>query len=597
MGMSERAKRRSCCASARLASRSVSEARPSRPGAPDHLHVALERLGVVVERHEADVRLVDPHPECGRGDHRLDPAFDEGFLGRGPLGRLEPRVVVDGRQVVGTQRAREALAAATGACVDDRRRAAQLVQPADERSQPRLLAVDDLDVVAEVRPDDARADDLRLAAQGVGDLPLRRRGRGRRHAEDRRPAERVERAADEEVVGAEVVPPHADAVHLVDHDETDVDLRDRVEEAPGAEPLGGDVEHPVTAFGHSAQPRRRLVGVERGVDQRRLGRDLGRQLVDLVLHQRDQRAQHERRSRPQHRGELVGERLARAGRHQRERVASLDGSADDGLLAGPEVVESEHARQREPELAHANECTERIGTHRSRLRHGFVSADERAHVSRNRLSQHAVLGLVEVDPVDVARRDHGACIDERARARLRNRGVVTGQLRGLLRRTFELVGELVEVRDRRRDRRAATCGALPPGPQPLPATTSTSIPAPSAISRAETPIRCLRSFVPSMTITRSRGSCVSSSGRQQLAAVPVRRERVVPHGGASAESFLDDPVALAELTPEHSGPARRRRIAACPPGTLQRDAPPGVGVAVAEDGLHRPTLIRPDSSG
>ncbi len=318
------------------------------PGAPDHLHVALERLGVVVERYEPDVGLVDPHPECGRGDHRLDPAFDERFLGRGSLGRLEPRVVVDGRQVVGTQRAREALAAATGACVDDRRRAAQLVEPADERSQPRLLAVDDLDVVAEVRPDDARADDLRLAAQGVCDLPLRRRRRGRRHPQDRRPAERVERATDEEVVGAEVVPPHADAVHLVDHDETDVDLRDRVEEAPGAEPLGGDVEHPVTAFGHSAQPRRSLVGVERGVDQRRLCRDLGWQLVDLVLHQRDQRAQHERRSRAQHGGELVRERFARAGRHQRERVASLDGGADDGLLAGPEVVESEHARQREP---------------------------------------------------------------------------------------------------------------------------------------------------------------------------------------------------------------------------------------------------------
>ena len=174
------------------------------------------------------------------------------LLSGAALGRLESGVVVDGRQIVGSQRARQALAAATRARVDDRRRAAQLVQPANERPQPRLLAVDDLDVVAQVRPDDARADDLRLAAESDRDLPLRRRRRGRSHAEDRGPTESVERAPDEEVVGPEVVSPHADAVHLVDHDETDVDPRDRVEEVARAEPLGCDVEHPVAAFGDPA---------------------------------------------------------------------------------------------------------------------------------------------------------------------------------------------------------------------------------------------------------------------------------------------------------------------------------------------------------
>ena len=183
-------------------------------------------------------------------------------------------------------------------------------------------------------------------------------------------AQRVERAADEEVVGAEVVPPHADAVHLVDHDETDVDLRDRVEEAPRAEPLGRDVEHPVTAFGHAAQPRRGLVGIERGVDQRRLGRDLGRQLVDLVLHQRDQRAQHERRSRPQHRGQLVGEGLARAGRHQREGVASLDGSADDGLLAG---AESSNPNMR-VSATRSSLMRTSVRSGSERIAHGFATA-------------------------------------------------------------------------------------------------------------------------------------------------------------------------------------------------------------------------------
>ena len=37
---------------------------------------------------------------------------------------------------------------------------------------------------------------------------------------------------------------------------------------------------------------------------------------------------------------------------------------------------------------------------------------------------------------------------------------------------------------------------------------------------------------------------------EQLAAVPVRLERVVPHGRASVQALLDDPVAVAELAPQ-----------------------------------------------
>ena len=259
------------------------------PGPADHLDVALERLGIVVERDEPDVGLVDAHAERSGRDDGLDPPLDEGLLRGRALLRLEAGVIVDGGEIVDAERARQRLAAASRAGVDDRGGATKVVQPPDERAQPVFLAVDDLDVVAQVRPDDARADDLGLPAERGGDLPLRGRGRRGGHAEDRGPAERVESAADEEVVRPEVVAPHADAVHLVDHDEADVDPRDRVEEVPLAEPLRGDVEEPVAALGRPTQPGGRLVRVERRVDQRRLRRDLRRQLVDLVLHQRDQR--------------------------------------------------------------------------------------------------------------------------------------------------------------------------------------------------------------------------------------------------------------------------------------------------------------------
>ena len=113
-------------------------------------------------------------------------------------------MVVDGGEIVDAERAGEVLAAAR-AGIDDRGGATEIVQAADEHPEAILLAVDELDVVAQVRADDARADDLRLAAERRGDLPLGVGRRSRRHSQDRRRAERVERAPDEEVVRPEVV--------------------------------------------------------------------------------------------------------------------------------------------------------------------------------------------------------------------------------------------------------------------------------------------------------------------------------------------------------------------------------------------------------
>ena len=55
--------------------------------------------------------------------------------------------------------------------------------------------------------------------------------------------------------------------------------------------------------------------------------------------------------------------LPGAGRHQRERVAPLDGRVDDLLLAGPEVVEAEVLAQGGAEVIHPNKCTGHFGTH------------------------------------------------------------------------------------------------------------------------------------------------------------------------------------------------------------------------------------------
>ena len=79
-----------------------------------------------------------------------------------------------------------------------------------------------------------------------------------------------------------------------------------------------------------------------------------------------------------------------------------------------------------------------------------VSADDLSHLIRQCGSKPGVLGLVEMDSVDVARRDQRSRVEERARALLGNRSEVTGQLTGLLHASFELVIGLVDLGDRRR---------------------------------------------------------------------------------------------------------------------------------------------------
>ena len=273
-------------------------------------------------------------------------------------------MVVLGPDPVAAERARDLLARAPGAGVDDRSASVDRAEATEDAAKPLLGVLGVLDVVAEVRPVDARAHHLEPPPERLRDR-VRVRGRGRRrHPEHGRRAELVECPSDEEVVGPEVVTPHADAVHLVDHDEPDADAAQRAHERLLPKALGRGVEDPRPAGGDPFEARRRVARLERGVDERRRRSDLGRQLVDLILHQGDQRGEDERGRGPEHRGELVGQRLAGARGHHGERVAARERRPHDLLLAGPELGEPEVLAERGREILarHPNECTAGIGT-------------------------------------------------------------------------------------------------------------------------------------------------------------------------------------------------------------------------------------------
>ena len=206
--------------------------------ATDHLDVALERVRIVDEADEPYVRLVDTHPERGRRDHCLRSSGDEAVLDPRPLARLEAGVVVLCAESVAAENARELLGRAPGACIDDRGSTAQGAKPIHEDRDPVLRVGDLCHLVAQVRAHHARVDDLERAPECFSDVArgLRRRGGG--HPEQRRFAECLEAPPDEEVVGAEVVSPHAHAVHLVHHDEPDPDVGEEIHEARLPQALG-----------------------------------------------------------------------------------------------------------------------------------------------------------------------------------------------------------------------------------------------------------------------------------------------------------------------------------------------------------------------
>ena len=270
-------------------------------------------------------------------------------------------MVVLGTEPVAAEHAGQLLGRAPRARIDDRRAAAQRTQPFDEDRDPVLGVRDFLDVVAQVRAHHTRMDGLELPSEREADVPRRLGRRRRGHPEEGRIAERLEPAPDEEVVGPEVVPPHAHAVHLVHDHEPDADLGQEVDEARLAQALGRGVDEAGLAGGHTGEARRRFLRRERRVDEGRRRGDLRRQLVHLILHERDQRREHERRLRTEHRRELVRQRLPGARRHECERVPPGDRRAHDVLLPGPEGVEAEGLAQRCDEIGQAREYCSGLG--------------------------------------------------------------------------------------------------------------------------------------------------------------------------------------------------------------------------------------------
>ncbi len=129
-------------------------------------------------------------------------------------------------------------------------------------------------------------------------------------------------------------------MRLVDDEPGDRQLVEEPQELIGRESFRRHIQQPQAPGTRGAQYVVAALGGQHRM-QRAGPNPAAVQLVDLILHQRDERRYHERRARQHDRRQLIGERLPRSGRHHSEHVVSAQDRADDLLLAVPVFAVSE----------------------------------------------------------------------------------------------------------------------------------------------------------------------------------------------------------------------------------------------------------------
>ena len=311
-------------------------------GPPGLLIVALQILGHVVVDDEPDIGLVDAHAERIGRHHDLDAVVQKVVLILPPGIGVELGVVRRCPDAPALQQAGGLVHLPGGAAINDARMV-PLPEHQFQQNAGFLAGQGAAGLEVEVRAVEAGRDlvgvfQFEAAPDIVPDV-----GRGRRceRPDDRAPGQAVHERLDAEVAGAEVLPPLADAVGLVHRHHADLPLLREPLETRHLQPLRGHVDDLIPALPRTAEHQGFLVVGQAVVQERRRHTGL-HQRPHLILHQADQRRDHDGDARQQQRGHLVADGLARTGGHHGQNVLPGQQPGDDLLLTGAEAIIAEH---------------------------------------------------------------------------------------------------------------------------------------------------------------------------------------------------------------------------------------------------------------
>ena len=141
------------------------------------------------------------------------------------------------------------------------------------------------------------------------------------------------------ILRAKVMAPMADAMGLVDGEGADVDLLQQPAEVGQHQPLRRDEQQPDGSLAHILLIGVALLGRLRTVELD--GRNAaGLQAVHLILHERDQGADHDGRVAAKNSRRLIAERLAPAGRHDDDRIPAVEHGSHRLFLKRAELAEA-----------------------------------------------------------------------------------------------------------------------------------------------------------------------------------------------------------------------------------------------------------------
>ena len=207
--------------------------------------------------------------------------------------------------------------------------------PAADGQQLAVFVLGPADDIGQVGAFEASFEQVApFESQSVLDIVRhRRRSRGRKG--DDRSVHQFPQFADAQVVRPEIIAPLGDAMCLVHHDIADVHHLQVGAEQAGAEPFGRQVEELEVAVGGVVQRQVHLVPVHAGIDAQGLDTPVV-QLLDLVLHERDERGDHEGDPLLHQRGHLETHGLPAAGGQDREDIPAGHRLPDDVFLHGTE---------------------------------------------------------------------------------------------------------------------------------------------------------------------------------------------------------------------------------------------------------------------
>ena len=181
------------------------------------------------------------------------------------------------------------------------------------------------------QPDDIRADCLR-----------RRRGK---RADFRPFGQFPQKRRDLQIAGAEILPPLADAVRLIDDDLRDFGVSRKAEKGIRHQPFGRDINDFIGAAPCVIQREHILSGREGAVEIGRAHAVL-QQREDLIAHQRNERRNDEGDARQNERGNLIADRFARARGHDGHHVAPAQNRGNRVFLPRTEIVIAENLFER-----------------------------------------------------------------------------------------------------------------------------------------------------------------------------------------------------------------------------------------------------------